>query len=54
MLANQNVRTGGSGVVKRHVGFPTIDASASDSPCILIGQMQPETIRKLSKYYVTN
>ena len=36
-------------VAKCHVGFPTIDNSASHSPCILIGQMQREAIRKLSE-----
>ena len=43
------MKTGGGGVVKRHVGFPTIDTSAAHSPCSLIGQMQQEGIRKLSK-----
>ena len=28
-LANQNVRTGGGGIVKCHVGFPTVDSCAS-------------------------
>ena len=49
LLANQNVRTVGGGVVKRPVGFATIVNSASHSPCILIGQMQREAIRKLSR-----
>ena len=44
-----NARTGGGGVVKRHVGFLPIDNSASHSPCILIGQMQREAMGKLSK-----
>ena len=48
-LANQNATTGGGGVVKRYVGFPAIDTSVSHSPCMLIGQMQWEAIRKLSK-----
>ena len=44
------MRTGGGGVVKRHVGFPTIDPSAF-SPFILIGgHMQREAIRELPKH----
>ena len=42
--------TWGGGVVKRHVGFPTIDTFASRRPSILIGQMQRLDIRKLSKH----
>ena len=37
------------GVVKRSVGVPKIDNFASRSPCILIGQVQREAIRKLSQ-----
>ena len=46
-LANQNVSTGEGRVVTCHVGFPTIDNSACHRPCILIGQMQHQAIRKL-------
>ena len=41
--------TGGDRVVKRDVGFPTINKFASHSLCILIGEMQREAIEKLSK-----
>ena len=47
-LLNQNARSERGGVAKRH-GFSTTGNSASHSPCILIGQMQRETIRNLSK-----
>ena len=48
-LANQNARARADRVVKLHVGFPTSDNIASHSPGILIGQIQRQTIRKLSK-----
>ena len=33
-LINQNEKTGGGGVVKRHVGLASIDNSASHGPYI--------------------
>ena len=52
------MRTGVGGVAKHHVGFPTIDNSASHGPFILIGQVQQEAIascqkrcQKLVKHY---
>ena len=48
-LANRNTKASGGGILKCHVGFPTIENSTSHSPCILIGQMQREAIRKMSK-----
>ena len=36
-------------VVELQVGFPAIDNSTSHSPCISIGSMQREAIRKLTK-----
>ena len=50
-LANQNVTTGVGGVLKRHVGFPTIGNSASHCPCILIGRCseKQKDVKKLSK-----
>ena len=36
-------------VVKRHVGFPKNEKSASHDPCILIGQMQKSTSESCRK-----